>query len=185
MRRIITVILAVLCMAAWLVACDNPPPQPIIKASDAIKLAKEAAAEQKSPPRRADEGVRGGLITSNAVRFSYPNEVALWPDTPGIAMTQLPARAWQPRTSNPAGQLSTTTASVTLETRVEMGASGSGTLVTFVASWPSRDGGMASHRWQFQVDSTRKASFVGEAGDELPQLIQVVFLGWDERFARS
>ncbi|PZR95106.1 MAG: hypothetical protein DLM69_11920 [Candidatus Chloroheliales bacterium] len=176
MKKNVIAGIAVLFIIAWLVACDNLPPQPIIKSDDAIRLAKQAAALQKSPPRRADEGVIGGLTTSTEVRYSYPNEVALWPDTPGTAVVQLPAGVWLSHTGNFGRQLNTTATSVTLETRVESDASGSGVLVTFTASWLARGDSTASHNWQFHVDSAKKASFVSEKGNDLPQLIQVVFL---------
>ncbi len=174
MKKNVIVLVAALCFTACLVACDNPPPQPVINSDDAIRLAKQAAALQKSPPRRADEGVTGGDTISNEVRYSYPNEVALWPDTPGTAVVQLPAGAWLPHRGGWGRQISTIPTSLTLETRVERDANGSGTLVTFVASWLVNGASTASHSWQFHVDSARKASFVSETGNDLTQLIQVV-----------
>lgn len=66
---------------------------------------------------------------------------------------------------------------MTLETRVERDASGSGVLVTFAASYQAGNNSTASHSWQFHVDSALKVSFVSESGNDLPKVVELVPLG--------
>lgn len=156
---------AVFCLVLGLAACDNTPPQPIIPATDAIKLAKQAAAQLKYPPRRADQSVSGGLTAANIAHISYPNEVSLWPDMPATANVPLLPEKWWFTTDQVAFQHGIT-ATIALETVVDNPASG-GVDVTFISQWHNQRLGDQTHRWRFHISAAGQVSFVGEQGDKL------------------
>jgi hypothetical protein len=173
MQRNVTVLLVALGLTILLAACESTPLPLVINSDQAIKLAKEAAAHLKFPPRRADEGTSGGYTIVPSVYYTYPNEVALWPDTPGTV--QIPANVPLPPISNFSNfSMPQDITTMTLESKVGDDGKGGGLLVTFAASWQVRVGSADNHSWQFHVDTALKASFLGEGGDELQKVVMLV-----------
>ncbi len=170
MQRNVAILLIALVITLSLTACENTPLPPVINADQAIKSAKAAAIQLKFPPRRADEGITGGMTITPQTYYTHPNEVALWPDSPGTA--QIPPSTPLPPFSNfPMPQEITTT---TLESKVSEDGKGGGVLVTFTINWPERESSTAHHSWQFHVDNALKTSFLGESGDDLLKVVVAV-----------
>lgn len=147
----VKLLLTLICSALLLAGCGG------ISESDAIKLAKQAAANLPSPPR-----LYGGYVTDAA--HNDTSMLRYWPDTPATKAGQF-SSCGNPPANYSEGDC---TSPMTMTTAVTSDSSGDGMLVSFTIGW--QFSGNHQHSWLFHVNNDGKADFIKEEGDQLPQM---------------
>lgn len=174
MRKLQTVLLLItLCATTMLIACDSATQPSAPTATEAIKLAKQAASQLASPPRAYDKDFIPGVenhpfsnVTPTSTVTPVPpkriNGVKSWPDDPGSTTTTYSASFCSSQ-----GSSISSSGVITLTTVVTNNQAADSTSVTFISSWQAGSG-VAKHSWQFDVDRTLIARFADEQGEGVP-----------------
>ena len=118
--------------------------------SEIIQLAKSAADPLSSPPR---------------IYQTSGNSISLWPDQPGELETTYATGGMQ----LPGEDIFEGTLPMTLKTILEAGTPQGSYEVIFQSERVSSNKTLI-HVWKFHVSADRQATFIGEEGDQLPQL---------------
>lgn len=149
--RVLTILLLSLALPLMLGQCNNSVSQPPLNQSEAIKLAKGAAAQLQSPPR------------IYALSTSY---VEQWPDASNSVVASY-------NSCGVAGPAEACMHPITLTTALtDTNSNNNGQDVTFLANWQGSGAKQSEHSWRFHIDSTNQVTFLSEQGDPLPPRVQ-------------
>jgi hypothetical protein len=139
--KAVIAVLIIIGLTSLLAGCDN---QPSLTATDAIKLAKEDTYKIPSPP---------SIYHLNGPALGAVAYIKSWPDEPGSKKDVYAScmDCHQP---------------ITFTTMINLADAGYD--VTFKSEWQSLSGAVKAHTWLFNVSADRKAEFIREEGDTLP-----------------